>query len=99
MKECPHRCDLEFTCSWAPWESWGTCSMSCGTGGERKRIRHLVQLPSSSYGQYGLSAGDFDRLEHGYDAGAVASELQKKYHALHERSALLAGRHDQEAGA
>ncbi|CAJ1342471.1 unnamed protein product [Effrenium voratum] len=47
VRECPHMCNAQTTCSWASWEAWGSCSMSCGVGGMRKRVRHMVAMSSS----------------------------------------------------
>eukprot|EP00438_Fugacium_kawagutii_P005669 Skav227799 [mRNA] locus=scaffold948:57472:58530:+ [translate_table: standard] len=70
VKACPHACDTQVTCSWASWEAWSSCSMSCGVGSQRKRIRQMVRLPSPSeynqISQYGLSASDYNALTNGY---------------------------------
>ena len=107
IKACPHACDTQFTCSWASWEAWGQCSLSCGVGSQRKRIRHMVKLPSpadyNQISQYGLSAGDYNALTNGYGQTHVThlahvhqSDLLKKYDHLAKKSQLLEGQHGQE---
>lgn len=111
VKACPHACDTQFTCSWASWEQWGKCSMSCGVGSQRKRVRHMVRLPSpaeyNQISQYGLSPSDYNALTNGYGhrdkaphgaplAQVHHSNLLEKYNRLARKSELLEGQHGQE---
>ena len=104
VKACPHACDTQFTCSWASWEQWGKCSMSCGVGSQRKRVRHMVRLPSpaeyNQISQYGLSPSDYNALTNGYGhrdkaphgaplAQVHHSNLLEKYNRLARKSELL----------
>jgi hypothetical protein len=43
---CPRECHEQRFCSWASWETWGTCTATCGKG-RRPRSRRL-QLSSVS---------------------------------------------------
>ena len=51
--------------------------MSCGVGSQRKRVRHMVRLPSpaecNQISQYGLSASGSDALANGYGRRDKAS--------------------------
>lgn len=45
--DCSGNADI---CEWTPWESWGSCSSSCG-GGSRKRARPACCKKSLSFDQ------------------------------------------------
>ena len=84
--ECPHNCGTKFACTWAVWGAWSQCSMSCGVGGRRKRIRRLDKVvtpieyrkPSPIYHQ----SGRWNMLQ--------------EYGAMHRKVQVLEGRHGQE---
>ncbi|CAJ1447501.1 unnamed protein product [Effrenium voratum] len=45
--QCPRQCHEPMYCIWSTWETWSSCSMSCGSGGVRHRQRAL-ELKSQS---------------------------------------------------
>jgi len=40
---CPEgrECHAVVTCEWTSWSAWGTCSQTCGDGGQHKKTRKL----------------------------------------------------------
>jgi len=41
--KCDRVCHEERVCEWDDWEKWTDCTVSCGTGGQKKRQRKLHQ--------------------------------------------------------
>jgi len=87
---CPHTCDFETTCTWAAWETWGSCSSSCGTGGKRMRTRYLKASTIPLTGTDDSSAGATP------DASQGSGSVITKYDALYKRTQDLEINHTQE---
>jgi len=81
--ECPHSCDTEQFCSWADWAAWGRCTATCGTGGERKRIRGLKMLTKAIANH---------RAQQEYFATGE-DDLLQRYNVLYSRSQDLEASH------
>lgn len=43
--QCPRKCHEKQYCGWAEWDSWGSCSSTCGQG-YRQRKRQLILSPN-----------------------------------------------------
>lgn len=37
--------DAKDACVWADWEDWGACTVTCGGGGERTRLKKIAHHP------------------------------------------------------
>jgi len=79
---CPHTCDFETTCSWAAWESWGSCTTTCGTGGKRQRIRYLK--------------ASTEPIKEFIDDSTGSGSVIERYDALYHRTQDLEINHTQE---
>jgi len=81
--ECPQNCGTQVACSWTLWGSWGECSMSCGVGARRKRIRRLNKIVTPI--DYGKPLQSLHRWD-----------LLQEYSSLHKQARLSESRHVQE---
>lgn len=58
------QCHDVTSCTWGTWEDWGECTKTCGSGGERKRQRHLQVVPYDNTQRLFEENRDLERLNH-----------------------------------
>merc|ERR1712167_153124 len=58
------QCHDITSCTWGSWEDWGECTKTCGSGGERKRQRHLQVVPYDDTQRLFEENRELERLNH-----------------------------------